>query len=180
VSLIDRGPGMTPVSDATNLYDLCEDACACMLQEHARYDQGVYGTTKDINPELFRDRRAPACGTIGCRAGWLVFLADGGFPHIADVTNIGGVISGRADELMGTSELVADDDDWERYMHDVEDLFSAGALFAETDHDMEDPDSEIPDVGTKEYAELGVRGMRAFMARWEARLRATPVARRAA
>ncbi len=76
----ENGKPQVPKSDAANAYDLLSDVIACIENEPRRLDMGhwlLHGSRLDrfldasgLDPE----NDAPACGTAGCVAGWIVLL----------------------------------------------------------------------------------------------------------
>lgn len=58
-----------PTSQATNAYDLLGDVIAAIRQEPRRLDMGQWLAEAD-----FVTSAEPACGTVGCIAGWLTIL----------------------------------------------------------------------------------------------------------
>lgn len=58
-------------SKATNAYDLVTDVIAAVLQEPRRLNMGFY--LSDTTGE----NDSPACGTVGCFAGWAIVLRFG-------------------------------------------------------------------------------------------------------
>lgn len=61
-----------PKSKAKNAYDLLSEVVAIVLAEPKRYDQARFIERRadgDTVPRGF-----PACGTVGCVAGWIVTL----------------------------------------------------------------------------------------------------------
>ncbi len=80
----------TPRSKATNSYDLLDDVSAAILAEPARANmytwlattrEGILGRFDVIDgsgvTKGVRAPRVPACGTVGCIAGWVTALQRG-------------------------------------------------------------------------------------------------------
>ena len=63
--------GAMPVSKAKTAYGLLSEIRKLILAEPNRYFQGAWRLTKD---NLTEDEKMPACGTIGCVAGWVDVL----------------------------------------------------------------------------------------------------------
>lgn len=57
------------ITEPTTAYDLLTKVCEVITEEPKRYNQGRW-----LRRE--RGRSAPACGTVGCVAGWCVALVD--------------------------------------------------------------------------------------------------------
>lgn len=118
-------------------YDLLARVCEHILDEPKRYTQEsylVHGIAAIKNLGL----AAPTCGTVGCRAGWIVALHDG-------PTGVRGeAVEWRANQILGRGG-------------DTHDLFSGTAC------DRLAGEDTSPIIGTKKYARLGVKGLRAFM-----------------
>lgn len=60
-----------PASKAKNAYDLLGEVRALILAEPKRYDQSTY---IERGSGVTDDREFPACGTVGCVAGWVATL----------------------------------------------------------------------------------------------------------
>jgi len=58
-----------PQSDATNVYDLLQDVKRAILEEPKRLNMGFYASFGRFGP------KEPACGTVGCFAGWVSILS---------------------------------------------------------------------------------------------------------
>lgn len=147
-------------SDATNAYDLLADVCQAIREEPARYNQETWleqdeDEIRDILVDAGGKVKPPACGTMACRAGW-----------IATLSGAKGGTEKSAVNILGCNGYYSERQDFEL---DVGALFSADAVIDECG--LLHP----PEIGTPEYAEIGARGVERFMARWESRLRATPV-----
>lgn len=127
-------------------YELLQRVCEHILEEPRRYNQERW---------LMRGKRyikdfglsAPACGTVGCRAGWIVLLHDGMKAKVTDETCSTGW---RAAQILGL--------DVPRYGNATFDLFAGGGVSGK--------------VGTKTYAERGAAGIRVFMAEHKFHLKA--------
>lgn len=163
-----------PVRPA-NAYELLERVCEATLAEPKRYDQTQWVKLTARN----YDR--PACGTVGCRAGWICLIERTTRIPSVDKASLkeldnalddlryhqGDMVPGNARNLLGCGRYDAPDDLREA----VTWLFSGDALHFErgdtTDEETGDWSQELPEQGTMEYAKLGVEGLRAFMARFE-------------
>lgn len=151
---------IVPRSKAKNAYDLLADVCAAISEEPRRYNQGVWCLR---GPKAIRDWfetedhkiEPPACGTMACRAGWIVQLHDGRLPRKQMFM---GRVAERARNLLGVTNR------WDDFGLDVRWLFDGAAVL---DHQ----------VGTRAYAKEGVKGLRQFMAKHKARLKATKFAK---
>lgn len=137
----------------TNAYELCERVCEHIAAEPLTYNQATF-LSCDVDEQRAVMGRPTDCGTMACRAGWMVVLTDGINRAVAHEFHI----EERACELLGVISSTSDIG-W-----DVADLFNGGAI-----------DEDILKPGTEAYALEGVRGLRAFMATHEAHLRATPI-----
>ena len=133
-------------SDAKTAYDLLSDVCKTIKNEPKIYDQDTFMSRDNISP----------CGTVACRAGWIVALHDGS----ARLNLIN--IEDRATHILGFSG---------RYGCGVvpDSLFEASAFTYENKDMGRD---NFPNAGTKAYARLGIKGLRTFMAKHKAHLKA--------
>lgn len=82
-----RGKSLIPKSKAKTAYGLLSEIRALILAEPLRYDQRDILT---IVPASQRDKDTPACGTIGCVAGWVCALKNARAKVLAE-TPCGGV-----------------------------------------------------------------------------------------
>jgi hypothetical protein len=62
-------PALRPKSKAKTAYELLEEIRALTLEEPRRYNQNQY-----LSFDVDEEHGGPACGTVGCRAGWVVAL----------------------------------------------------------------------------------------------------------
>ncbi len=180
-----------PKSTATTSWELLEDIIRAITEEPRRYAQDTWR-------EIFRDDlgvsdvemsrvalvervaegRVPACGSIGCVAGWVTFITDE-IPSYSGDTGykaacILGINPDQRNELFHGNALrmlywTENPAEYERQKQDYEDN-SDGRSFDDA------PDVEpknMPVYGTPEYAALGVRHIRAFMAKYEEQLKNT-------
>lgn len=137
-------------------FDLCEMVAQHIEEEPRRYNQGTW--MKRLSPRDFKLAFgvAPPCGTMACRAGWLVHLHDG--PSVdAAIVNTGFhsmFTPTRANQILGMDEK------------DTSDLFNGSAVRSYTDAIGK------PRFGTKAYAREGAVGLRRFMREHAARLKA--------
>lgn len=132
----------------TNAYELCERVCEAIAAHPLNYYQDYWITRKRDLPSALRVPENE-CGTAYCRAGWMVQVADG---------RVVERVSRRAFELLGD---VAEDGQF------TEDIW----------HLFETFEGDAMDLtpGTPEYIAEGIAGLRHFMAKYEARLKATPI-----
>lgn len=106
---------------AKTAYELLERVCAHILEEPKRYHQDYWGLRGEVPLDVPR----PKCGTVCCRAGWIVALNDG--PKALLHTCSGS----RADRILGmtdedTRELFYDDS-VERFRQGTKRYANAGA-----------------------------------------------------
>ena len=80
-----------PVSKARNAYELLQEIRKLILEEPKRYDQ-EYTLTVGDGPDM------PACGTVGCVAGWTVALK---LPDRVAQYSYGGGVCIRAATILG-------------------------------------------------------------------------------
>lgn len=161
--LIERKDGtgavLIPRSDATNVYDLLMDVAACIRAEPKRYDQTTwifYAHSRLRFGEEEIPANMPACGTVGCRAGWITLLA-GYRPSVDGVAYTAKLILG-----IGRQYVIEGKFDFnEEFNVEVDKLFSAYSV------------DELP--GSWIHADLGARGIEEFAERFKDRLLATPV-----
>lgn len=100
-----------------------------VLEEPRRLNMGTWG--RKASHRLGDD--APPCGTVGCIAGWCVFLSNPekiwdeiiqeDFESVSDYP-----IRTKAAELLGAKET---EEDWEQYDFDLEELFDADVVGAD-------------------------------------------------
>jgi len=187
------------ISDAGNAYDLLTDVIAAIREEPRRYNQGQWALTtateilelwnrngRYIYDDDIRKRlptQVPACGTVGCRAGWLVFLADGHFPTgqfskeiRTRAFTVLGVPNIALDAVNGASENCACQDCTRMRVENLSKEDQAFIVDTDTLFDANQVNSDLG-IGTPEYAEAGIAGLETYMATWETRLRATPITR---
>lgn len=184
----DGGAVLMPWSDAKNAFDLVMDTVQAILDEPRRYNQELWRSRdkRDIdsrlNPKIYRDEKCeelvpvypeelepPTCGTVACRAGWLVTLA--GRVSVNETGD--SVFDYGARDLLGYPKdwcLKATSLEESEFARDVNSLFNGTAL------DRETGSSDLPRVGSPEYARLGADGLIRFAEKWKDRLLATPVA----
>lgn len=62
-----------PVSKAKTAYGLLSEIRKLILEEPKRYNQTDWLRTGKVTKMIYRDG-APACGTVGCVAGWVIAL----------------------------------------------------------------------------------------------------------
>lgn len=142
-----------------NAYDLLEAVARHIEEEPRRYYQSSWVLRGDRIRAL--ELAAPACGTVGCRAGWVVALNDG-LNAPAIVSQLGALpafdepVRDRAEEILGLGHL------------DTDDLFSGCAIYVEDAGGCD----ITPPAGSPAYAKLGADGIRAFMKAHEAHLKA--------
>lgn len=144
-------------------YDLLEQVAQHILAEPARYWQELW-VLRGKHVIERTGLTAPSCGTICCRAGWIVALHDGldsdAINANAQVRHSEAVMR-RANEILGVGMWV------------TKELFDGDALTPVDEYSdaIEDaPDALEP--GTQAYAEAGALGIREFMAEHEAALKA--------
>lgn len=124
----------TPKPDTA--YELLEAVAQRIEAEPRRYDQREWV-------------RETECGTVCCRAGWVVAIAD---PDVF-ATHDAQAVGERADQILGLPESVL----WNE-------LYSTTCIRTRAN------------PGTAEYAAAGARGVREFMAVHEAHLKARKLA----
>lgn len=67
-----------PKSKAKTAYGLLSEVRKLILEEPKRYSQRLYIARTNEDPEF----EFPACGTIGCVAGWVATLTEGRFGYL--------------------------------------------------------------------------------------------------
>lgn len=123
----------------TTAYELLERVCDHILEEPRRYAQAIWGFERDMIAAI---KAPPPCGTVCCRAGWVVALHDGP----SALLTIGSV-AGRSNEILGLD-------------------------YGDTNAIYYDSSVDAHKQGTAAYATAGVRGLRAFMEQHKAHLQA--------
>lgn len=131
---------LIPKSKAKNAHELLSEVAALILAEPKRYSQHRYLSLRE-DAHRFTETKFPACGTVGCVAGWVVALkgtAGRRTPYSS--------IAPRAIDILGlTGEQSGE-------------LFHADALTEV----LTDPGGRYPDPQTREHARAGVRHIRKF------------------
>lgn len=126
-------------------WELCERVCEAIQAHPLNYYQDYFVARRGGSLPEALDTPANACGTAYCRAGWMVVIADG-----ADWCES---YRDRACELLGMKRWQINDTTSE-----ICRLFGAWL--------------NGPTPGTKAYVRRGVSGLRRFMTKHEAHLRA--------
>lgn len=146
-----------PVSTATNAYERMQEVNRAILEEPARLHMGGWCLSfqDPMQAKSVSGRKsAPACGTIGCYAGWVNFLN-------GDYTNR--VHPGlRALEILAKNEGPLSISLYNAFLMPVRD-------------DYNNPLSS----GTRAYARAVVKRFRAIMKEYEKELKAVPIITRA-
>lgn len=136
-----------PKSKAKTAYGLLSEVRKIILQEPKRYNQEIYiervadGDLDETSP------RVPACGTIGCVAGWVATLKRGGDFSYTSTPAI-------AEQVLGISGI-------QRF-----ELFSGGAVLKM---------DRLVKPGTVKYARLGAKHIARFMEKYATQLKAKKV-----
>ena len=142
-----------PKLKARTAYGLLSQVKQLILEEPKRYNQGIFISKRSngaYNPEEY-----PACGTIGCVAGWVTMLVDP-----------------REDEDMNwywfePTKIAQKALGLEGYQCDL--LFDGDAVDALAGW-------KTPAEGTRAYARLGARHITRFQKRYEKQLKAKKIA----
>ena len=136
-----------PKSRAKTAYGLLSEVKRLIVEEPKRYDQTIF--LSRLGDMWLEPNDYPACGTIGCVAGWVVAIkCERILPtyQIAEkATKILGLSPEQADELMESCAL-------ENYTK-----------------------KELPTEGTRAYAKLGARHITRFQKRYTRQLKAKRV-----
>lgn len=141
---------LIPRSTAENAYQLLDEVVAAIREEPERLDMGAWSRTpKEVGA---MGDNAPACGTVGCMAGWITFIADRKVR-----SNNDGTIANRAISLLGAEGW----SDTERVR--VQLFANSGTELAGTK------------PGTKAHADAVIRRIRAYQRANNAHLIETPV-----
>lgn len=128
-------------------YDLCERVAQHIEEEPLRYHQGLWGFERFVIAEL----QQPQCGTVCCRAGWIVALHDG----IGAEKSVG--VAARSSQILGyRNEDLSEDSAVMSLYYDG----SMGHL----------------EQGTKKYAQMGASSLRKWMRKHAAHLKARKLA----
>lgn len=142
-------------------FDLLTHVRRLILDEPRRYDQGLYIVSeklKNLQYQIDSERNsgnpkyaAPACGTVGCVAGWVSLLGvRAEFPQLADQI---------ATKVLGLNPYQSTK------------LFDGGAL-----HQYLKLGQNLPNTGTRAYARLGAKHIAVFIAANEPQLKDTMLA----
>lgn len=179
-------PELVPFSTATNAYDLLSDVIAAIQSEPRRLDMGQWLCIADSYGGDFS--HFPACGTIGCVAGWVIFLtrehqntlSDLYRPHIAgDAESFARAVMGQNDEAAAAP--------MSEYGRALERLFNPNIRAEALELDVVqrrtvtdwygDPFVRVtdPEAGTPEHMQCVVLRIKKFQAEWEEHLRAQPI-----
>lgn len=143
-------------------YELLERVANHILQEPKRFWQDTWGIVgkRAIRREGFD--AVPACGTVACRAGWVVALHDGPkmIPVLEDFSRpLNSIdVPKRANQILGFGTMT--------HAPETSELFSSEACGPRDKRRF----------GTHEYARLGAAGLREFMAAHADHLKARQLA----
>lgn len=153
-------------------YDLLERVCEVILEEPKRYDQGnwLFDCKKQWDGQ-----DGPACGTVGCVAGWIGAMVGGRdfveyeltpWPERKELD----LNKYRYSVTVIAQQTLDDGNYMDGLFSDELDagLFAGGALDDLADELGLD---DMPLHGTKEYAELGAKHIHRFMKKHEEYLR---------
>lgn len=160
------------VSDATNAYDLLGDIAKLAIDEPKRIDMSIVRIRSNDDRQFANyDRVRPACGTVGCVAGWTITLA-----KLKDRTSLDSLsFSGPSsmDEAGSLLGLTAEQQT---------ELFMPDHLISDIrprlEHVYRQSDgtrARIRRSQTREHARQTARHIRAFMAKYADQLKARPV-----
>ena len=127
---------------ARTAYELLQQVCAHIKAEPRGYLQCVWGVTGDEAKDMAHadGHTVPPCGTMACRAGWIVALHDGGPSFKRRILQASFSIRDRANMILG---------------------MDSGSTFSLFD---EFAISQYRNTDLRSYAAEGVRGLRTFMA----------------
>ena len=142
----------TPRLRAKTAYGWLAGVARLILEEPKRYNQELFiRYARGYQPlsERFQTSSFPACGTIGCVAGWTAQsrYPDRRIPYSA--------VSNTACEILGLT------------YEQAKELFNGSALDSNGE--------ELPPHGSLAYAELGVAHIRRFMKKYSKQLRSTRI-----
>lgn len=143
------------------VWDVCEQAAQSIELLPTHYYQGAFATPTDNLAScenlsaLSAAQKRETCGTSFCRAGWMVATLDADKQRTPDEWDmLDAMISYRARKLLlkaGAAHC------------DINQLFDGDAV------------GGCGKIGTKAYAAAGAKGLRDFMKKYEAGLKATKV-----
>lgn len=164
---------LIPLSKARNAFALLEDVCKDILAVPARVRMDVVAYLKEERGSdwVIRDRRFPACGAVGCAAGWVAFERG----VVARGTQAAERILGRGlhyntvcedSELAGLKGAGGALWDWEGRRASETYVFNNGA----------GDDCERTSLGTRAHARAVVARLKRFMAINEVKLKARKLA----
>jgi hypothetical protein len=139
-------PDLVPRSRATNAYELLDEVVRVIEAEPRRLNMGNW----IFMPSYVERELIPACGTVGCVAGWIVLLWDGPRAAFADRQNV----PTRALQLMGSDGFP-----YSSLGGDLNRLFD-GAVVRNADADLEEV--EVAEPGDEDYVKLVVQRIREF------------------
>lgn len=147
---------LIPKSRARTAYGLLSEIRALILAEPKRYFQGRFIARQNGKGDA--DTKAPngfpACGTVGCVAGWVATLTRGERFSYGDTEAI-------ACDVLGL----------DRFTGQTRELFSASAL----DWDASGNIRRVLSPQTKRYAMFGAAHIRKFQKKYRAQLLAKKV-----
>jgi hypothetical protein len=136
------------------LYEMMEQVAESIEARPLNYYQGAWYADAQLH------YGKEACGTAYCRAGWMTCIGKEKPVHNNSV------IQGYAMTLLENAGIPQDD---------VTHLFQGSALQEEQPF-FKGIKKLMPRAGTPEYAELGAKGVRKFMERHAAKLKAAKLA----
>lgn len=162
---------LIPHSKATNSYDLLNDVCRAMREEPKRVNFGDWLSTESAK-HMYAEAPEPACGTVGCIAGWCAILKAPDASLLRQVEDCtaffslafrnGTVSSGpRAAALSLFPESL---------QFDAERLFYGSAPYTHLDR-------EAGAIGTRQHARYVIRHIRQFQQKHKNALKAHAISR---
>lgn len=154
-----------PVFTGTTAWELLDFITWVIQGEPKRYDQGAWiKLVEQGYSEEYKASQMPACGTIGCVAGWVDLLVTGR-QTIIDVDMFADQTQKRATRILGLNKAQQNQ------------LFEGNAIAKVREWLPVSLDNEgfYPMTGTEAYAALGVLHIRKFMQRHERKLKGTIV-----
>lgn len=146
---------MSELRRVETLWDLCDEVCESIAARQVNYFQELWATDATFQADHHNHPlKAEACGTAFCRAGWMCAILDTQRGIKRDTGEWQGAnIQERARCLLAGAGI---------YTDAINNLFSGSAL-------------GTLNFGEPGYVEEGIAGMRRFMAKHEAKLKAARI-----
>lgn len=173
---------LLPKSAATNAYEVFNDIIRAIQEEPSRLDQtdwAYVGWRLARRGHRFDHLPVPECNTVGCVAGWWCLLTDPstalGEARALGEASRGSFFPDRVERDLNCYPLLVDSDarNPDVSMREDLDMLFSPSVTGDMDPDDEYENNLVP--GDPEYVPMVIDRIRVFQAKWETRLKATPI-----